>query len=412
MAGQYLRGRLTGIDAARAIALLGMIATHTMPLYEEATGEPSWVGLTFSGRSSALFAVLAGVGLALLTGGSRSPRTRRALPPGGRTASRDRRGIVARAVVIGAIGVSLGGLEVNIAVILVHYAVLFLLALPFITMPVRRLGLWAGGWLLASPVLAYLLRPLVLENVRPPQLDGNVAWEDFGTPATLLWDLLLTGYYPVLQWFAFLLAGLFIGRLTLEKTGTQLMLVVAGTVLAAFSKIVSAFLMGPLGGRAALLATPEGQRWPLANMFDVSLAGVRQVDSWWWLATSSPHSGTSFDLIHSTGTAAAVIGLCLLVAQRAGRLLLPLAGAGAITLSLYTAHVLVMSLIQLQITENAMPEPDPVLLFTLHAVVVLGLGWLFGRSGQRGPLELATWAASNLARGRTPSGTLPSSRRR
>ena len=62
-------GRLYGIDAARGLALLGMMATHLLPTFES-TAElaPTWVGLTFSGRASALFAVLAGVGLALSTG--------------------------------------------------------------------------------------------------------------------------------------------------------------------------------------------------------------------------------------------------------------------------------------------------------------------------------------------------------
>ena len=64
--------RIAGIDAARGIALLGMMATHIFAPWTAGTDpEPNFVGLVLSGRSSALFAVLAGVGLALLTGGSR-----------------------------------------------------------------------------------------------------------------------------------------------------------------------------------------------------------------------------------------------------------------------------------------------------------------------------------------------------
>ena len=104
--------RLTGIDAARGVALLGMMATHIFSLYNEQTGEPSWTGLVFSGRSSALFAVVAGIGLALLTGGSQ--------PRSGRALSSDRRGIAVRALIIALIGLALGGLDTTIAVILFH----------------------------------------------------------------------------------------------------------------------------------------------------------------------------------------------------------------------------------------------------------------------------------------------------
>src|SRR6478735_4393816 len=64
--------RLAGIDAARGLALLGMMATHVLPTFEsDAQLTPTWVGLVFSGRAAALFAVLAGIGLALSTGKER-----------------------------------------------------------------------------------------------------------------------------------------------------------------------------------------------------------------------------------------------------------------------------------------------------------------------------------------------------
>src|ERR687890_1166958 len=118
-AGPSVQARLQGIDAARGLALLGMMATHLLPTFESnADLTPTWIGLTFSGRAAALFAVLAGVGLALSTGKNR--------PLGGAELSAARRGVALRALVIAAVGLTLGGVEVNLAIILVHYAVLFL----------------------------------------------------------------------------------------------------------------------------------------------------------------------------------------------------------------------------------------------------------------------------------------------
>src|SRR6476660_6831609 len=98
--------RLAGIDAARGLALLGMMATHLLPTFESnANLTPTWIGLTFSGRAAALFAVLAGVGLALSTGKHQ--------PFAGPELAKARRGVALRAVVIAAVGLTLGGLEVN-----------------------------------------------------------------------------------------------------------------------------------------------------------------------------------------------------------------------------------------------------------------------------------------------------------
>ncbi|HCN22577.1 MAG TPA: hypothetical protein DIT15_10100, partial [Arthrobacter bacterium] len=134
-------GRLRGIDAARGLALLGMMATHLLPTFEaNADLTPTWIGLTFSGRAAALFAVLAGVGLALSTG--------KQVPPEGTALNAARRGVALRALVIAAVGLSLGGLEVNLAIILVHYALLFLCILPFLGLKLKALCAWAAGWIL------------------------------------------------------------------------------------------------------------------------------------------------------------------------------------------------------------------------------------------------------------------------
>ena len=62
-----MQGRLVGIDVARCLALLGMVSTHVLvPVTDE--GEIAWAQDLAGGRAAALFAVLAGVSLALLSG--------------------------------------------------------------------------------------------------------------------------------------------------------------------------------------------------------------------------------------------------------------------------------------------------------------------------------------------------------
>lgn len=378
--------RLLGIDAARGIALIGMMAAHVFPLWDAGlTADPNVVGLVFSGRSSALFAVLAGVGLALLTGGSR-PHTGRALMA-------DRGAIVVRAALIGLVGMLLGYLEVNVAVIMVHYAVLFLCALPFLHLRRRILVSWAAGWLVLSPVLAFVLRPGALENVQPAgALGRNVVFEDFFTPVTLLSDLLLTGSYPLLQWLSYILIGLAIGRLDLLRTTTQLWLLVGGIAAGASAKAASWFVMEQLGGYEQVAATEAAQRPDFEVIYQVNLGWIEQEDSLWWLGASSPHSGSSLDLLHTSGTAAIVLAVCLLLTSRLPRLLLPLSGAGAMTLSLYSAHVWTMS------WAATIPNVPDWVLYWLQVIVVLAVGTVCAAFHWRGPLESMASTLSRFAR--------------
>lgn len=390
--GRPISPRLAGIDAARGLALLGMMATHVLPTFESnAQLTPTWVGLVFSGRASALFAVLAGVGLALSTGKQQ--------PLEGAALSAARRGIACRALVVGAVGLSLGGLEVNIAIILVHYAVLFLCILPFIGLGVKRLLGLAAAWVLASPGLAYLLRPWLLAATPPLQLGHNPGWDDLSMPATLLGDLFLTGYYPVFQWIAYLLIGLAIGRLALTTAVVPVLLLAGGAVVAVLAKWLSIVMMENWGGRVALQARFADPAYPLNSLLQVNLAGVEQSGSWWWLATSSPHSGTTLDLLHTSGVAAAVVGACLLLG-RLGQwveldLLLPLRGAGAMTLSLYTAHLCVMAALYGQ----PLPAGWTVeLVYWVQAAAVVVIGGAFAALAWRGPLEWLAHAANRLGR--------------
>lgn len=386
-------GRLYGIDAARGLALLGMMATHLLPTFES-TPEltPTWVGLVFSGRASALFAVLAGMGLALSTGKHR--------PLAGPELWRARRGVALRALVIAAVGLSLGSLEVNVAIILVHYAVLFLCVLPFLGMELKRLCAWAGGWIVGSPVLAYLLRPWFLAPEPPLKLGHNPSWEDVSSPARLLGDIFFTGYYPVFQWLSYFLVGLVVGRLVLDRAMVPVVLLVGGLLAAMPAKWLGNAAIQDWGGLEALERVINSPGYPLANILQVNLTGIPQENSWWWLASAAPHSGTTLDLVHTSGTAVAVIGACLLLGRLAGwvnlDLLLPLRGAGAMTLSLYSAHVWVMSGLYHQPVPRGWTEGG---LYFVQAAAAVAVGVVFALLQRRGPLEWVAHSAARLGRG-------------
>ncbi|MGD9957516.1 MAG: heparan-alpha-glucosaminide N-acetyltransferase domain-containing protein [Candidatus Nanopelagicales bacterium] len=325
-------GRIVGVDVARGIALLTMAATHMLPVHSP-SGHLTHVGFLFGGRASALFAMLAGVSLAIVTGGS-NPKT-------GRDLTRGRVVIAIRAVVIGLIGLLLAMTDTIVAVILAYYAVYFLLAIPFLRLRPRTLLLIAAAWALVSPQLSFLIRGYLPD---PPyqQVDVVMILTD---PVTALPTLLFTGYYPAFTWMTFILVGLAVGRSDLRARATAVRLVVAGAVLAVGAWVASGLLL-EVFGVSAVWPTEEGQTvfrgWELNN---IGWYGTTPTDDPVWLLVAGPHAGTTFDLVTVTGSALAVLGLCLLLTRPdlLRRLLYPLAAVGAMTLTLYSVHVVVLS---------------------------------------------------------------------
>ncbi|MCY1159903.1 MAG: hypothetical protein MOP51_2928 [Citricoccus sp.] len=390
--------RIPGVDAARGIALLGMIATHLVLLVSPDGAEPTTVGLVFAGKSSALFATLAGVGLALLTGGAGARRAPHQQP----RLAWDRRQVAVRAGLLFVIGLACGFLDTNVAIILAHYALLFVAALPFLHLGARALAGWAAGWILLSPVAASLLSAVMQSAVgATAYVEGWRLWHTptlldlLVQPGLLAWDLLFTGYYPVLQWLGYVLFGLFLGRLRLERTRVSAALAVGGAALAATAFLVSRGLQslpGVLGSIAAGTGiSPSRLEAELLTGASISTESIQAHPVWFTLAT--PHSGAPLDLLLTCGTSAMVLGACLLLCT-VGRgvltyPLMPLIGAGSMTLTLYVGH-----LVALDAFESATagwPRPGLLIAYWVGCLVA---GTIWRGFGWKGPLE---WGVSTVA---------------
>jgi uncharacterized membrane protein len=373
--------RLVGVDVARCLALLGMVATHVVA-ERDADGSLTTAQWLAGGRASALFAVLAGVSLALMTGG----RT----PVRGRERLRRSRGLAVRAALIALVGLGLGELEHGIAVILTYYGVLFLLGLPFLGLRTRTLLLLAAVWVVVGPVVSQVLRPHL-----PERRFGSPAFEHLADPGRLLSELLFTGYYPVVPWLAYVLLGLALGRADLRGRQVQAWLVGAGLATAVSATVVSHWLTTREPVARRLLADGPGQTIEdLLDQISRGMFGQTPAEgSWAWLLVVAPHSSTPFDLLQTMGSAAFVLGICLGVAGLVGRFgeraLAVFFGAGTMTLTLYTLHVVMR-------TERFWPAEEPE-TFRWHVLVLLGIGAAFVAVRRRGPLEWVVARVSGAA---------------
>lgn len=405
--------RLVGVDVARGLALVGMMATHVVPAVVVTSSGPAGalvqqvhpLHLVAGGRSSALFAVLAGVALALVAG--------RAEPPSGAALGRAVRALLARALVVAAVGLTLGSLDSGIAVILVNYAALFVVACTFLALRARWLWPLAVAWLLLSPVVGHLWRERL-----PPGPGSVPSWTGLVDPAGFLTELVVTGYYPVLQWTGYVLLGLAVGRsgwLHAGRPRPLVALTVGGAAVAVLAKLVSSALLSLPGVRERLVVPPTSFiSADLDLAVQTSMYGTTPTTSWWWLAVSGSHSGTPLDLLHTAGCALAVLGLCLLLTRSAAAraALLPLAAAGSMTFTLYTLHVLVETVRNAAAPAETAGAAVTVWLVQVVLALAVATAWrLLGRGdptapGPRGPLESVAAAASRAAAG-PPAGGAP-----
>src|SRR5262245_47343399 len=70
--------RIAGFDLARALAILGMIVAHFAIIMSGEAKEPAWLQALvdlLDGRAAALFVVLAGIGVSLMTRAARGVAT-------------------------------------------------------------------------------------------------------------------------------------------------------------------------------------------------------------------------------------------------------------------------------------------------------------------------------------------------
>lgn len=377
----YRDARLVSVDLARLLALLGMFAAHlVIPLPGQGPGGVDGLFQLVAGRSSALFALLAGVSLAIVS------------REAGDGPGAHRRRLLVRAAAVAGLGLVLGLPSSGVAVILVYYALLFCCALPVLTWRARPLIWLALGWGLLSPVTSLLIRPLL-----PPTTYQVPSVVSLADPWQLLTELVVTGYYPVLTWATYLFAGLAVGRLLAPpgaapsdarvpaRVGNGLVLV--GAWLAVLALAVSRLVTRSEQARAALVETAGAGGWPeVATDLRRGFYGVHPEGTPWWLGVWAPHSGSVVDLAHTIGCALLVLGVCWWAVR-----LLPvlpwrlLAGAGAMTLTLYTLHVAILSSPLGEAGRPLARGGESALV--LHTALALALGSTFAVLRRPGPLE-------------------------
>ena len=303
---QQKKARIVGVDVARGLAVIGMFIAHLgLERSTDLFSTTGWFWIA-DGRSSALFATLAGAGLAFMT-----KRAYASGDPAEYATQRTR--LLKRSAILLVFGWALTALGTPVAVILGAYALLFVLAIPFLKLQPTALLTVAAAVVVIMPSLVLLSRYALLGGTTP----SVYAYETAGRIALIIPIVadLWSGYYPALSWLLYILVGLAVGRMELRRWQVQLALLLGGAFVAA---------AGYLPGLA----------------LERSTTGLAQD-----LVTIEPHSDTSFEMLGNVGVAIAVLGLCLLLTTAITPLrilLTPVSAMGAMSLTVYSAHIVVI----------------------------------------------------------------------
>jgi uncharacterized membrane protein YeiB len=385
-------GRLVGVDLARALAVFGMYIVHIAPMDSSSGSVGSWVYFLAEGRSSALFATLAGFSLMLIAG-RREPRT-------GLAGRQAKARIAIRAVILLALGTVLA-MEYGDIIILAYYGVYFLLALLLVRRSARTLAIIAAGIALVMPQLAFVLKMWLSDSVQQ-SINAYDPLERLSTVGVL--DLLLTGLYPTITWMAFVITGMALARLDLSAVAVQRRLAALGAGLAAGAYGLAMLLSGtsavlsfgggggpPSGSGAGSVGSGSGFSGSMG-----SGSGGPELSASDLLGAVS-HTGTTFDTIGCAGVAILVIvGATAAMDRlpRLRRLAKPVIAVGTMSLTAYVGHFL---------AQSAWPASGagtttswlPVLTYILTAIV---FATVWSRFFRRGPLEHLLNAATKPAK--------------
>lgn len=348
--------RIDGIDLARAIAIIGMIIVNFKVAFNAIKGNQLLVKTmnNFDGKAAALFIILAGVGLSLMTNSARIGKNREKMKKAKAT-------LLKRALFLFVVGLLYFPLWP--ADILHYYG--FFIFFGVLVITARSWFLW-----LSSGFLVILYVGLLFI------FDYETSWDwkyleylDFWTINGFLRNLVFNGFHPLIPWLSFLFIGIWLGRKDLYDAIFRKRTLIISSIIFISSIILSKITIN------VMLDTLVG--WPLEDI--ESLFGT------------SPMPPMPYYIISSSSLAISVIILCIYISERFKEsvIITSLIRFGKLALTMYLAHVIigmgvVMAFTGEQVTWQIEYSLIHSLLFSLLAIVFSHF-WL--RKREVGPLE-------------------------
>ncbi|MBL4660296.1 MAG: DUF418 domain-containing protein [Alcanivoracaceae bacterium] len=304
-----MKQRIIGFDVARALAVFGMVVVNFKIAMGAKTGSTIllWFASLFEGRASALFVVLAGIGITFLTNADRKSNNSSSI-------KHARTSLIKRGLLLVVIGLAYS--PIWVADILHFYGFYFLIAAMIFTISNRKL--------LMVSVFVTLLFPLLMMLF---DYDKGWDWSSFTYHGFWTFDgmvrhIFFNGFHPVFPWAAFLVFGMWLGRqdLTVNKVRNKLFL---------YASMIWLF-------------TETGFYWLRHSFTGLNSISLSAEDARLLFSTSIIPPFPQY-ILAAGSLAVMVIMSCLYISERysKNKLILSLYQTGQLALTLYVAHVII-----------------------------------------------------------------------
>ena len=330
------------VDLVRGVAVLCMIIAHVKVWAPVESVPVTAALLAVNNVASPLFALIMGVSAGIVLTRSYAPVR------GGAFIARN----LVRGLVLIALGVALEQLHTFVAIVFMSLGATLIVAAPLALLPVPVVA--------GVAALTYLVGPAVGAAARAA-FDPTRVYSDAWIDQVLQW-LVLSTHYRVVSLLPFVLMGVVLARVGLGRR------VALGSVVTGLVAGVGVLALR-LAGHGVGVSDVVSGGWPDA-LLDVALTGC-------------------------------VFGAVVLLARTPGArplitALAPVRALGALSLTSYVLHVLLIAVVMQTLSWEAAREVWPL---TAGAVLVTTLlvCWLWWRVLGRGPLERAMAALTDRA---------------
>ncbi len=354
--------RRNGYYLATAVALFGLIVNNFKTLFSSAWGNDAllWLQSVADGRASACLVLLAGVGVTLYTEEERYIADLKPL-------KRKQKRLYLLAAALFVVGILLAPLWPDE----VLHPLAFALPLAVFLVPESKSVLWsvAVGLALAFTLifLGGIDYPLSVE-------DRKLSYEEIFTWQGIPKYLFFKGYYPFFPWAAFVLVGVWLGRIAVTEELVRNRVIVSAGAAAVVGGVLSQFFL---------------RFFPDETMH----LGAVPVQS---LFYTRPFPPSPFFVVVAGGTAVLVLMVCISVAIRYAQLpwMRPVLAFGRMPLTIYILHILAGLFLPRLL---GLPHSLPIQGMVAYALVFLSacmvFAGLWSLRFKHGPVE---WVARKV----------------
>lgn len=246
--------RVIGFDFARAIALFGMVIVNFKIVMHSETGSSllmSFAGI-FEGRASALFVILAGIGVTFATNKARASCDSLSV-------FKSRLLLLKRGFLLIAIGLLFT--PIWEADILHFYGFYFLIAAFMFTVNDKVLLFISSLIMMMFPIL------MLFFNYEQNWDWLTLSYENFWSFDGMIRHIVFNGFHPVFPWAAFLLFGMWLGRQELSKAYVRKKLLTYSLLTLVVTEFSFYLIRAIIGDGSALEMKPE----EVAFLFSTSI---------------------------------------------------------------------------------------------------------------------------------------------